>query len=90
MPLGRSHPAGFPAGRRCEDRELLESRRRVAARNVNAAPSLRRASRRGIHHQLRDKQLRASPTARLILHDDLDIASEQNQKSYETIQREAR
>jgi hypothetical protein len=44
----------------------------------------------GIHHRLRHQQLRASPTARLILDDDLDIASEQNQKSYETIQREAR
>ena len=31
---------------------------------------------------LRDKQLRTAPTARLILYDNLDVASEQDQKSH--------
>ena len=38
-----------------------------------------------IHHQLRNEQLRAAPTAWLVLHHDLDVASEQDQESHETI-----
>lgn len=61
-----------------------EARDRVAYRCVRHARRACHASR--IHHQLRDKQLRASPTARLILHNDLDVASEQHEESHEAIE----
>ena len=36
--------------------------------------------------QLRDKQSGATPTARLRLHHDVNVASEQDEKSHETIE----